>query len=73
MSRGLGAVQRGIRRAFLANPDRVFHTTDLLPWAYPRLKEFRRQHRWWIVVAAKRVAVRLGRDKHGVIFGAKQK
>jgi len=67
----LGAVQRRIRRAFLANPESRLRTIDLAAWCYPKARRVERKHRWAIVRAAKRVAVRLGRDKHGVIFGPK--
>jgi hypothetical protein len=72
LTRQLGRVQRQIRRAYLADPASTLHTVELAAWCYPHVREVRRKHRWAIVVSAKRVAVRLGRDKRGVIFGAKE-
>lgn len=34
---GLGPIQKRVRRAFLAHPNREFFTTELVRWAYPRL------------------------------------
>lgn len=68
---GLGRIQTRVRRAFYAYPERVFYTEELAEWAYPRLKgPLERKHRWAIVRAAKRVAVRDGRDYRGVRFKA---
>lgn len=66
---GLGPIQRRIRRAFVTNPDRQFHTVELVALCYPRLTgKPARKHRWAICRAAKRVAHRVGRDSQGVIF-----
>ena len=49
-------IQKRIRRAFLAFPDREFKTVELVEWCYPRLKGSpQRKHRWAICVAARRV------------------
>lgn len=68
---GLGPIQKRVRRAFFAYPDRLYRTADLAAWCYPRLKgEPQRKHRWAIVRAARAVAERVGRDGRGVIFRA---
>jgi len=33
----MGPIQRRIRRAFIAHPDREFRTVELVSWCYPRL------------------------------------
>ena len=61
---------RRIRRAFLVHPDRLFRTTELAAWVYPRLAgKPQRKHRWAICRAARRVATRVRRDRPGgVVF-----
>jgi hypothetical protein len=56
----------------MVNPDREMTTAELARWAYPRLfGEPARKHRWAIVRAASRVAVRVRRDRPGgVVFRA---
>ena len=62
----LGKVQRRIKRAFIAHPDREFTTAELAAWTYPRLRERpERKHRWAIVRAAESVAARVRRDRPG--------
>jgi hypothetical protein len=70
--RGAGRVQRRVWRAFMTFPDVELTTADLARWAYPRLEgEPARKHRWAIVRAAQRVAMRVRRDRPGgVVFRA---
>lgn len=67
--RGLGRVQLGVRRAFIAQPGATLHTIALASWCYPRAGTVTPWMRKAIVRAARRVAVRLGRDRQGVIWG----
>jgi hypothetical protein len=60
--RGLGRVQRKVRRALLAGGQR---TSDLMEWAYPGKRK--RWHCWAVHRAAQRVAVVFARDRKGVI------
>ena len=71
--RGYGRVQRRIRQALIGYPDREFTTSELAAWAYPLLRgPLERKHRWAIVRAAKRVAIRVRRDRPGgVVFRVK--
>jgi hypothetical protein len=71
--RALGPIQKRIRRALIAHPDRQFRTSELVNWCYPRLiGAIERKHRSAICRAAKRVAVRVRRDRPGgVVFKAK--
>ena len=72
---GLGRIQRGIREAFLAYPNREFRTIELVSWCYPRLiGKPQLKHRCTIVRAAKMVARRVRRDRPGgVVFAARKK
>jgi len=70
---GLGPVQKRIRRAFWAHPDRVFRTVDLVGWCYPRSPWPDLNKRRAIYRAAEAVARRLGRDWRGVKWGAKER
>jgi hypothetical protein len=49
---------------FIANPGAELRTSELFEWAYPRLDKIERNHREVIGRAAKKVAVRVGRDRH---------
>jgi hypothetical protein len=71
---GLGRIQKRIRRAFLAHPDRLYRTVELVRWAYPRLTgEIEDWHRGNICRAAETVAVRVRRDRPGgVVWAAAQ-
>jgi hypothetical protein len=72
--RAAGQIQRRIWRAFMTLPDQELTTADLARWAYPRLEgELLRKHRWAIVRAARRVAIRVRRDRPGgVVWARKQ-
>ena len=53
----LGRIQRRIRCAFLANPESLLKTTELVRWAYPRLTAPpSKWHRWAVQRAARKVA-----------------
>ena len=68
-----GRIQRRIWRAFIANPGAELRTTELAAWAYPRLREKpQRKHLWAIRRAARKVAVRVRRDRLGVVFRAQE-
>jgi hypothetical protein len=71
--RGAGRVQRRVWRAFVTFPDAELMTAQLAAFCYPRLDgEPLRKHRWAIVRAAQRVAMRVRRDRPGgVVFRAK--
>jgi hypothetical protein len=70
---GHGRIQRQVRRAFIAHPDRQFTTAELAAWCYPHMTAApQRKHRWAIVRAAQAMAVRVGRRwPGGVIFKAR--
>jgi hypothetical protein len=58
----LGRVQRGIWRAFTANPGRLLSTRELAAWGFPRLQgELQNKHPVSLCRAARRVAVRVRR------------
>jgi hypothetical protein len=57
-----GRLQWQIRRAFLAHPERQFRTAELIEWCYPRTGKLDYRHRWIIVRAAAKVAVRVERQ-----------
>src|SRR5215510_1294553 len=72
-----GRVQRQIRRAFLAHPDRELSTSELiLFWCFPRLAgkgAIRNDHIRSTTRAAQRVAVRVRRDRPGgVVWRARK-
>jgi hypothetical protein len=68
----MGRIQRQISRAFRAHPGATFHTTELARrWVYPRCEKIARWQYEAVRRAAKRVAVRVGRDEEGLIFGGK--
>ena len=68
----MGRIQRAICRAFLAKPGATFHTSELArKWAYPQCNKITRWQRLAIRRAAERVAVRVGRDRRGLIFKAR--
>jgi len=55
------------------HPGALLHTCELArDWCYPLSEPVRRWQRQAIVRAAKKVAVRVGRDRRGVIFGVKR-
>src|SRR5262245_49702282 len=63
---GLGRVQRGIRRAFLAQPDRPLLTRELAEWCFPRVTKLENKHLVSICRACRRMAiVRVGREWRG--------
>ena len=73
MDSRLGRIQRAIGRAFAAAPRAELRTIDLAVWAYPRVRDLQQHHRKSIVRAAKKVAVRVRRDRPGgVVFVAKE-
>src|SRR5690348_6289124 len=69
---GAGRLQRRVWRAFASLPGAELTTAELACWAYPRLTgQPSRKHRWAIVRAAQRVALRVRRDRPGgVVFRA---
>jgi hypothetical protein len=68
----MGRIQRAICHAFLANPGTTFHTCELArKWVYPQCDKITRWQHQAIRRAAERVAVRVGRDRRGLIFKAR--
>ena len=70
---GLGPIQRRIWRAFIANPGAELLTSELAQWAYPRWKDKpQRKHLSAIRRAARKVAIRVRRERLGIVFRAKE-
>ena len=63
----LGKIQKRIKRAFIANPDRELTTAELVEWAYPRQHTAEHWQRWNVKRAAAKVArlVRKGAGGRG--------
>jgi hypothetical protein len=59
-------------RSRLAHPEARFYTVELETLCYPHLRRIERWHRWRICLAARRFAIRIGKDKYGVLFAAKE-
>lgn len=58
MSRGPGRVERAIKAAFDAEPNRVFTTEYLCAHVYPGATKIEKKHRVSLIRAAKRVVQR---------------
>jgi hypothetical protein len=70
-----GPIQRRISRAFIARPDALLSTTELVRLVYPRLRadELKRSNWYSVRLAAAKVAVRVGRERpYGTIVWAGQ-
>ena len=65
----VGKVQRGIRRAFIANDGQPLLTRELLTWAYPRDTWHPQNHYRGLAGAAPKFAVELGRCGKGNLWG----
>lgn len=64
-----GAIQKRVRRAFIAHPGREFRTVELLCFCFPRVpaEGIKQKHRISIRRAADRVAYRVRREFPGGI------
>jgi hypothetical protein len=69
--RAVGKASAPYLAALIANPGAELLTSDLAQWAYPRWKDKPQcKYRSAIGRAAKRVAIRVRRDKEGTVFRA---
>ena len=59
----VGRLQRGCWRALVAARGRELLTRDLLAWCFPGADLYRAAQRWNVRRAARRFAIRVGRDR----------
>ena len=74
MRRGIGRIQRAVRRAFFASFGQPLTSVDILRRAYPRVSPPYPAWRYWNVhrAAAKfAVVVRRGRTRQGLLWAPK--
>ena len=64
-----GHVQKAVRRALIASDGQPVLTAELMRWAFPRQTTYRPNRYWSVHLAARRIAIKLGRCGKGNLWG----